>query len=50
MTKFGRQLRLNASFYATNELLESHRLRRDRENWARNYSAFSGTLWGISHD
>jgi hypothetical protein len=50
MCKSCRQLGLNASFYATEDLLESHRLRRDAENWARTYSAFSGTLWGISHD
>jgi hypothetical protein len=50
MCKSRRQLGLNASFYATDDLLESDGLRRDAKNWARTYSAFSGTLWGISHD
>jgi hypothetical protein len=50
MTKFGRQLRLNASFCAIDDLLESDRLRRNVENCARTNSAFSGTLWVNSHD
>jgi hypothetical protein len=50
MYKSCRQLGLNASFYATDDRLESARLRRDAENCARTYSAFSGTLWVNSHD
>jgi len=50
MTKFGRQLRLNVSFCAIDDLLKSDRLRRNVENCARTNSAFSGTLWVNSHD
>jgi hypothetical protein len=45
-----RQLGLNASFCAANDLLESDRLRREAENCASTYSSFSGTLWVNSHD
>jgi hypothetical protein len=50
MAKTGRQPGLNASCCAIENLLASDRLSRNVENCARNNSAFSGTLWGISHD
>jgi hypothetical protein len=50
MAKIGRQPGLNASCCAMDNVLASHRLNRNVENCARNNSAFSGTLWGISHD
>ena len=50
MAKIGWQPWLNASRCAIENLLASHRLNRSVENYARNNSAFSGTLWGISND
>jgi len=50
MCKSCRHLGLSASFYATDDQLESDRLRGDAENCARTYSSFSGTLWVNSHD
>ena len=50
MTKMWPQLGLNVSCCATDDLLESERVCRNAENWARTDSAFSGTLWGIPHD
>jgi hypothetical protein len=49
MNKICRQSRLNASYRATDDSLEFDCLGRDAENCARTNSAFSGTLWGISH-
>jgi hypothetical protein len=50
MTKIGRQSGLNASCCAIENLPVSDRLGGSAENCARLNSAFSGTLWGISHD
>jgi hypothetical protein len=50
MTRIWPQLGLNVSCCATDDLLESDRFGGDTENCARTNSAFSGTLWGISHD
>jgi hypothetical protein len=50
MTKIWPQLGLNVSCRATDDLLESDHVGRNVENCTRTDSAFSGTLWGISHD
>jgi hypothetical protein len=50
MTKIWPQFGLNVSCCATDDLLENHRVGRNAENCPRTDSAFSGTLWGISHD
>lgn len=50
MAKIGWQPGLNASRGAIENRDARKRLNRNVENCARNNSAFSGTLWGISHD
>jgi hypothetical protein len=50
MNKICRRSGLNASYRATDDSLEFDCLGRDAENWTYADSAFSGTLWGISHD
>jgi hypothetical protein len=50
MGKICRQLWLNASLREMGRLPESDRLGESAENCARPNSAFSGTLWVISHD
>ena len=50
MGKVWRQSWLNASLCEMGELPESDHLGESAENCARPNSAFSGTLWGTSHD
>jgi hypothetical protein len=50
MAKIWRQHWLNASSREMGKLLESDCLGGRTENCARPDSAFSGTLWVISHD
>jgi hypothetical protein len=50
MHKICRQLRLNASYHAMDDSREFDCLGRYTENCTYADSAFSGTLWGISHD
>jgi hypothetical protein len=50
MAKSWRQLWLNASLCEMEKVVESLYLGGSSENCGRPNSAFSGTLWVISHD